>query len=205
MAKGLLAKKLGMTQVFDSEGKLIPVTVLHTGSNFVSQIKTEEKDGYNSVQLAILSSKEKHLSKAEKNHLAKAKLPPLRHLGEFRGMEALELGSEIKPSQIFAEGDKVKVSGISKGKGYQGVVKRHGFAGGPETHGSRFQRHPGSIGSNTTPARVFKGMRMAGRMGSDFRTVRNLKVVQVKDDSAIIVITGCIPGKDGTVVRIEKI
>ncbi|TGN08083.1 50S ribosomal protein L3 [Leptospira ilyithenensis] len=205
MAKGLLAEKLGMAHIFNNEGKMVTVTVLRVGPCFVSQIKTTANDGYEAVQLAFAEAKEKNLSKAELGHLKKASIGAKRHLAEFKGFDSVAVGAELKASDIFALNDTVKVSGTSKGKGTQGVIKRHGFAGGPAGHGSRFQRHPGSIGSNTTPGRVFKGLKMGGRMGNAQSTVRNLKVVKIEADQNLIFVSGSVPGRDTSIVTIEKI
>jgi len=205
MAKGLIGRKVGMANIFDAEGKMITVTVLEIGPCFVSQLKTVDKEGYDSVQLAFGEIKEKNLSKAERGHLSKSGVSPLAHLVEFRNFGETTLGSQIKATDLFAVGDKVKVSGRSKGKGTQGVVKRHGFSGGPKAHGSRFQRHPGSIGSNTTPARVFKGMRMGGRTGFVNVTVRNLKVVKIQEADNLVFVSGSVPGRDNGIVTIEKL
>jgi large subunit ribosomal protein L3 len=206
MAKGLIAEKLGMAHIFDAEGKMITVTALRVGPCVVSQVKTTAKEGYEAVQLAFGLAKEKNLSRAEKGHLAKANAGFKAHLHEFKGFDSSpELGAEIKLQDIFALNDKVKVSGISKGKGTQGVVKRHGFAGGPAGHGSRFQRHPGSIGSNTTPGRVFKGMKMGGMMGRDQVTVRNLKIVKVIEAENIVFVSGPVPGKEKAILTMEKL
>jgi large subunit ribosomal protein L3 len=206
MAKGLIGEKLGMAHIFNNEGKMVTVTVLRVGPCFVSQVKTANKDGYESIQLAFGDAKEKHLTKAEIGHLKKSGLAtPKKHLVEFKGFGDVALGTEVKLEDVFALNDTVKVSGTSKGKGTQGVVKRHGFAGGPEGHGSRFQRHPGSIGSNTTPGRVFKGLKMGGRMGTESRTVRNLKVVKIDAESNLVFVSGSVPGKERAIVTIEKI
>jgi len=207
MAKGLIAEKIGMTQVFDAEGTVIPVTILRVGPCAVSQIKTVSNDGYDAVQLAFYDVKEKSLTKATKGHFAKSGITVLRrHLKEFRefGIE-VTAGSEIGISDIFELNDIVKVTGTSKGKGFQGVIKRHKFAGGPKTHGSRFQRHPGSIGAGSTPSRVFKGMKMGGRMGVDKSTVRNLKIIKINVEDNLLFISGCVPGFDTSIVSIEKI
>ncbi|MCC5814090.1 MAG: 50S ribosomal protein L3 [Leptospira sp.] len=206
MAKGLIGEKVGMTQIFDSEGKVLPVTVLRVGPCAVSQIKTVEKDGYDAIQLAFGDKKEKSVTKAEKGHLGKAGIAvPKKVVKEFRNYgEEVTLGSELKASDVFQLNDTVKISGTSKGKGFQGVVKRHGFAGGPKTHGSRFQRHPGSIGAGSTPSRVFKGMKMAGRMGSDAATINNLKVVKINENDNLLFVTGSVPGSDNSIVTIEK-
>jgi len=206
MAKGLIGKKIGMTQVFLPDGKVIPVTVIRVGPCHVSQIRTDEKDGYSSVQLAFETVKESKLSKAEVKHLAKSSIPAKRYLKEFRNFgESLEAGSELNVADVFAESDAIKISGIGKGKGFQGVMKRHGFAGGPETHGSRNHRAPGSIGACATPSRVFKGVRLPGRMGGKKVTVRNLKVVQVRKEDNLLMVSGSVPGPDNSIVTIEKI
>ncbi|PJE01962.1 MAG: 50S ribosomal protein L3 [Leptospira sp.] len=207
MAKGLIAEKIGMAQVFDAEGQVIPVTILRVGPCAVSQIKTVSKDGYNAVQLSFYDIKEKSVSKAAKGHLSKAGIStPKRHLKEFRefGID-VTAGAEIGISDVFALNDIVKVTGTSKGKGFQGVIKRHNFAGGPKTHGSRFQRHPGSIGAGSTPSRVFKGMKMGGRTGADKSTVRNLKIVKINVEENLLFISGNVPGSDTSIVTIEKI
>jgi large subunit ribosomal protein L3 len=207
MAKGLIAEKIGMAQVFDAEGQVIPVTILRVGPCAVSQIKTVSNDGYNAVQLSFYDIKEKSVSKAAKGHLSKAGIStPKRHLKEFRefGID-LTAGTEIGISDVFALNDIVKVTGTSKGKGFQGVIKRHNFAGGPKTHGSRFQRHPGSIGAGSTPSRVFKGMKMGGRTGADKSTVRNLKIVKINVEENLLFISGNVPGSDTSIVTIEKI
>lgn len=207
MAKGLIAEKIGMAQVFDAEGQVIPVTILRVGPCAVSQIKTVSNDGYNAVQLSFYDIKEKSVSKAAKGHLSKAGIStPKRHLKEFRefGID-VTAGAEIGISDVFALNDIVKVTGTSKGKGFQGVIKRHNFAGGPKTHGSRFQRHPGSIGAGSTPSRVFKGMKMGGRTGADKSTVRNLKIVKINVEENLLFISGNVPGSDTSIVTIEKI
>lgn len=207
MAKGLIGEKVGMTQIFDSEGKVLPVTILRVGPCAVSQVKTKDKDGYDAVQLSFGSKKEKSVTKAEKGHLAKAGIDsPKKIIKEFRNYgEEVALGTELKLSDVFQLNDSVKISGTSKGKGFQGIVKRHGFAGGPKTHGSRFQRHPGSIGAGSTPSRVFKGMKMAGRMGSNSSTINNLKVVKMNESENLVFVTGSVPGSDNSIVTIEKL
>lgn len=200
--KGILGKKVGMTQIFGEKGSVIPVTLIEAGPCYVVQKKTREQDGYNAVQLGFVEVKERKLSKAELGHLKRAGAPPLRHLAEFRGRnDDLEVGQKVDAG-IFAVGDLVDVVGTSKGKGFAGVVKRHGFAGGIRTHGqSDRHRAPGSIGAGTTPGRVFKGMRMAGRMGGERVTVSNLEVVIVDPDRNLIALKGAIPGaKKGLVI-----
>ncbi len=206
MAKGLIAEKLGMAHIFDKDGKVITVTALRVGPCIVSQVKTSAKEGYDAIQLAFGAAKEKNLSRAEKGHLSKANAGFKAHLFEFKGFDsAPELGAEIKLQDVFSINDTVKVTGTSKGKGTQGVVKRHGFAGGPAGHGSRFQRHPGSIGSNTTPARVFKGMKMGGMTGRDKTTVRNLKIVKVIEAENILFVSGPVPGSERAILTVEKL
>jgi large subunit ribosomal protein L3 len=203
--KFLLGKKLGMSQMFDSNGKIIPVTVVEAGPCFVTQIRTKDKEGYEAVQIGFGGTKKSN--KARKGHLKKAMGQAseinLKHLKEFRIENGkFEAGQEIK-ADVFQEGDKVKVSGISKGKGFAGVVKRHGFKGAPKSHGTKHNlRKPGSIGS-TTPERVVKGKRMAGRMGSDRMSIKNLKIASVDVENNILAIKGAIPGRNGSLVEIR--
>ncbi|MEJ5352136.1 MAG: 50S ribosomal protein L3 [Melioribacteraceae bacterium] len=204
---GLLAKKLGMTNIFAEDGKIIPVTVLEAGPCIVYAVKTKEKDGYESLQLGFGERKEKHVNKPQLAVFQKLGLKPPRVLKEFRNFEIenYKVGDEIRVD-IFQEGDKVKVSGKSKGKGFQGVVKRHGFGGvGSTTHGQSDRvRAPGSIGASSFPSRVFKGQRMAGRMGYDNVTIRNLKVVKVIPEKNIIMVKGAVPGSINSIVAINK-
>lgn len=204
---GLLAKKLGMTNIFAEDGKIIPVTVLEAGPCTVYAVKTKEKDGYESLQLGFGERKEKHVNKPQLAVFQKLGLKPPRVLKEFKNfdIENYKVGDEIKVD-IFQEGDKVKVSGRSKGKGFQGVVKRHGFGGvGSTTHGQSDRvRAPGSIGASSFPSRVFKGQRMAGRMGYDNVTIRNLKVVKVIPEKNIIMVKGAVPGSINSIVAINK-
>jgi len=202
--KFLLGKKLAMTQIFRDD-KVIPVTLIESGPNFVIQIKTKEKDGYVAVQLGFGVKKEKNIKKPQRGHLKKisnlkSQISNLRYLKEFRVENSeLKVGDEIKPD-IFAPGDKVNVIAVSKGKGFQGVVKRHGFHGGPKSHGQKDRhRAPGSIGASW-PQHVIKGMKMAGRMGGDKVTVKNLEVVEVDKENNLIAIKGAIPGRKGTLV-----
>lgn len=199
--KFILGKKLEMTQVF-KEDKVIPVTLIESGPNFVTQVRTKEKDGYEAVQLGFGTKKEKNIKKPQKGHLKN--LGNLRWLREFRiENPELKIGDEINVS-TFASGDKVNVVAISKGKGFQGVVKRHGFHGGPKSHGQKDRhRAPGSIGSSF-PEHVFKGMRMAGRMGGDRVTVKNLEVVEVDSENNLIVLKGAVPGRRGTLIMIKE-
>lgn len=203
---GILGKKIGMTTIFSNDGNAIPCTVIEAGPCYVTQIKSKNKDGYESVQLGFEEKKEKNSSKPVIGQFKKIKTPVLRFVKEVRDFPAdnLKEGDQVKVD-IFSEGDIVKVSGISKGKGFQGVVKRHGFAGGVRTHGqSDRERAPGSIGGSSYPSRVFKGQRMAGRMGGDTVTVRNMKVVKIFSDSNLILIKGAVPGTKTGFVEIYK-
>ena len=204
---GLLGKKIGMTSIFDEHGQVIPCTVIEAGPCFVTQIKTKERDGYDAVQVGFSEKPERLVNKPLSGHFAKAKVKPARIVREFRGNSVTELqpGQEIKVSTVFSKGDTVSVIGTSKGRGFQGVVKRHHFGGGFRTHGqSDRERAPGSIGSSSHPSRVFKGMRMAGRMGGDQVTVRNLKVVGVLPDSNILLVKGSVPGAINGYLEIYK-
>lgn len=204
---GLLGKKIGMTSVFDENGISVPCTVIEAGPCYVTQIRTKAKDGYEAVQLGFDEKPERLVNKPLGGHFAKAGVKALRLLREFQDFKAqdLKLGAELKVD-VFAKGDLVSVSAKSKGRGFQGVVKRHHFAGvGLATHGqSDRQRHPGSIGGSSYPSRVFKGMRMAGRMGFENVTVRNLQVLQVIPESNLILVKGSIPGAKNTYVTITK-
>lgn len=202
---GLIGKKIGMTSIFSAEGKAMPCTLIEVGPCVVTQVKTEEKDGYNAVQLGFGDKKEKNTPKAMSGHFKKAKTAPKRKLVEFDGFEDAKLGDEITAS-IFEEGNFVSVVGTSKGKGFQGVVKRHGFAGvGQATHGQHNRlRAPGSIGAASYPARVFKGMRMAGQTGNARVMQENLEVLKVLTDKNMLVVKGSIPGAKGSFVIIEK-
>src|SRR5579862_2058942 len=197
---GILARKLGMTQVFGEDGAIARVTVLAAGPCHVTAIRTAERDGYAAVQLAFGSVREKALTKGELGHLAKASAPPLRHVVEFRDEGAgLSVGDTVDVS-IFEAGQRVKVSGISKGKGFQGTVKRHRFHRGPAAHGSHNVRAPGSIGASATPSRVFKGVRGPGQMGNHRVTQRGLEVVEVRPAENLLFIRGSVPGpRDGYV------
>ena len=203
---GLLGKKIGMTSVFSADGKNIPCTVIEAGPCVVTQIKTIEKDGYEAIQVGFEDKKEKHTTKPEAGHFKKAGVTPKRHLAEFKSFDnAPELGATISVD-IFEEGGFVDVVGTSKGKGFQGVVKRHGFGGvGQKTHGQHNRlRAPGSIGACSYPAKVFKGMRMAGQTGNQRVTVQNLQVVKVMPEHNLLVIKGSIPGSKGSIVIVEK-
>lgn len=205
---GLLGKKLGMTSIFDETGQVIPCTVIEAGPCFVTQIKTKERDGYEAVQIGFEQKREKTVTKPLAGHFAKANAKPARIVREFRGNGTAELqpGQEIKVDTVFAKGDTVSVIGTSKGRGFQGVVKRHHFGGGFRTHGqSDRERAPGSVGSSSYPSRVFKGQRMAGRMGGDRVTVRNLKVVGIIPDSNLLLVKGSVPGAINGYVEIHKV
>ena len=183
MNKGIIGKKIGMTQIFDEKGNVIPVTVIETAGNIVSQIKTVETDGYNAIQLGYGEIKDKHINKPEAGHFAKAKIANKKHLREFRldDISSYKIGDEVK-ADIFAAGEKIDVQGTSKGKGFQGVIKRHGQHRGPMGHGSMYHRRPGSMGSTSTPGRVFKGKKLPGHMGKVTVTIQNLDVVRVDMD-----------------------
>lgn len=202
--KGILGKKLGMTQIFTEEGIVIPVTVVEAGPNVVTQVKTVEKDGYNAIQVGFEDAKEKSLNKPQKGHLAAANVLK-KHLKEFRvdAVEEFTVGQEIK-ADLFAAGEKIDVSGTSKGKGFQGPIKRHGQSRGPESHGSRYHRRPGSMGACSFPGRVFKNKKLAGHMGSVKVTVQNLEVVKVDVDKNLILVKGAIPGPKGSMVTIKE-
>ena len=205
---GLIGKKIGMTSVFGADGKNIPCTVIEAGPCVVTQIRAVEKDGYAAVQLAYDEMSEKHASKALKGHFEKAGTTPKRKLVEFKAdfAKELQLGDTVSVADVFSETAFVDVVGTSKGKGFQGVVKRHGFAGvGGTTHGQHNRlRHPGSLGASSWPSRVFKGMRMAGQMGNKQVTVQNLQVLKVIPENNVLVIKGSIPGSKGSIVVIEK-
>jgi large subunit ribosomal protein L3 len=199
----LLGKKLGMTQVFDDDGRVERVSVVEAGPCHVTGVRTHERDGYEAVQLAFGAVKEKRLQKARVGHLKKVDAPPLKHLAEFRD-EAGELQvGEVVTVEAFEPGDRVKVSGKSKGKGFQGTVKRHNFSRGPVTHGSHNVRAPGSIGASATPSRVFKGMRGPGQMGAKRVTQRGLEVVRVDPERNLLLLRGSVPGPAGATVEIR--
>jgi large subunit ribosomal protein L3 len=200
----ILATKLGMTQVFQEDGSVARVTVLEAGPCPVTAIRTHERDGYEAVQLAFGAAKEKHLSKAERGHLAKADAPPMRRLSEFRD-EAGELQvGETVTVEAFEIGARVKVSGVSKGKGFQGTIKRHNFASGPKSHGSHNVRAPGSIGASATPSRVFKGIRGPGQMGNKRATQKGLEVIAVEADRNLLLVRGSVPGPSGSIVEVRS-
>ncbi len=205
---GIIGKKIGMTSVFDANGKNIPVTVIEAGPCFVTQIRTKEVDGYEAIQLAFEDKKEKHTTQAMKGHFAKAGITPKRKLVEFTRFEAdhrKQFGEAVEVD-VFTEGEFVDVVGTTKGKGFQGVVKRHGFAGvGGATHGQHNRlRAPGSVGASSWPSRVFKGMRMAGQTGSKRRKVINLQIIKIVKDKNLLLVKGAVPGANGSYVIIER-
>ena len=203
---GLIGKKVGMTSIFDENGKNIPCTVIQAGPCVVTQVRTEEVDGYNALQLGFDDKAEKRANKAEIGHFKKAGASPMKKVVEFQDFdEEYKLGDTVGVD-LFQEGEFVDVNGTSKGKGFQGVVKRHGFAGvGQATHGQHNRlRAPGSIGAASYPARVFKGMKMAGRMGGDRITVQNLRVLKIVPEKNLIVVKGCVPGHKNAYVTIQK-
>ena len=204
---GIIGKKVGMTSIYSAAGKNIPCTVIEAGPCVVTQVKTNETDGYVAVQIGFQDKKDKHTTKPMQGHFKKAGTTPKRYLAEFDGYEGdLKLGDIVKIDGLFTEGEIVDVIGTTKGKGFQGVVKRHGFAGvGESTHGQHNRlRAPGSLGASSDPSRVFKGMRMAGRTGGAQRTVQNLEVVKILADENLILIKGAVPGYNGSTVYITK-
>jgi large subunit ribosomal protein L3 len=205
--KGILGEKLGMTQVFDANNRVIPVTVVKAGPCVVTQIRTQEKDGYTAVQLAYGQIDPRKVTKPVAGHFAKAGVTPRRHLIELRtdSVDGYEIGAEITALDVFADGAVVDVTGTTEGKGTAGVMKRHGFAGVSSSHGShRNHRKPGSIGGCSTPARVFKGLRMAGRMGADRQTTQSLRVVKVDAERGLLLIEGAVPGPKGGLVLVRS-
>ena len=205
MKKAILATKVGMTQIFNEDGMLIPVTVLQAGPCVVTQVKTEENDGYTSVQVGFGEIREKLVNKPEKGHFDKAGVAVKRFVKEFRFDNAgeYEVGQEIK-ADIFAEGDKIDVTAKSKGKGYAGGIKRFGMKSGPSAHGSKYHRHAGSNGSATTPGRVFKGKKMPGHMGNVRVTVQNLEIVKIDVENNVILVKGAVPGPKKSLVMIKE-
>jgi large subunit ribosomal protein L3 len=204
--KSIIGKKVGMTSIFDSTGKQTAVTIIEAGPCIVTQKKTVETDGYNALQIAFGDKKEKHSTKSEINHFSKANTAPKRFVKEIRDSEMSQNVGESITVDIFSEGDKIEVVGTTKGKGFQGVVKRHGFSGvGEQSHGQHDrQRAPGSIGNSSDASRVFKGMRMAGRMGGDRVKMKGLKVVKIFAEKNYILVSGSVPGHNGSIVLIQK-
>ena len=205
MKKAILATKVGMTQIFNEDGTLIPVTVLQAGPCVVTQVKTEENDGYAAVQVGFGDIREKLVNKPEKGHLEKAGVELKRFLKEFRFENAceFEVGQEIK-AEFFEAGDHIDVTAISKGKGFQGAIKRHGQSRGPMTHGSKYHRHAGSNGSASDPSKVFKGKKMPGQMGHVQVTVQNLEVVRVDTENNLLLVKGAVPGPKKSLVTIKE-
>ena len=204
MKKVIIGKKIGMTQIFDEAGKVIPVTVIEAGPCVVAQVKTVETDGYNAIQLGYENIKESKINKPEKGHFAKAGITPKKHLREFRveNVEEYKVGNELK-ADTFAVGDKIDVQGTTKGKGFQGVIKRHGQSRGPMGHGSMYHRRPGSMGPTSTPGRVFKGKKLPGHMGVETVTIQNLDIVRVDLDKNVILVKGSVPGVKGAILKIK--
>lgn len=205
MKKSILGIKVGMTQLFTEEGLVIPVTVIQAGPCTVVQKKTMDNDGYEALKVGFIDTTEKKLNKPDKGQFGKVKVQPKRYLRELKVPESqsYEIGQTIKVSDMFQNGDRVDISGISKGKGFQGNIKRHGQKGGNETHGSMYHRRPGSMGSNTNPARVFKGKKLPGHMGLDKVTVQNLDVVRVDEEKNVLLVRGAVPGPKGGLVVIK--
>ena len=205
MKKALIGKKVGMTQIFDETGKVIPVTAIEAGPCVVAQVKNVENDGYDAVQLGFGDVKESKVNKPVKGHFAKSKLALKKYLREFRvdSIEGIKVGNELK-ADVFAKGDKVDIQGTSKGKGFQGVIKRHGQSRGPMGHGSMYHRRPGSMGSTSTPGRVFKGKKLPGHMGRNTITIQNLEVVSVDLDKNVILVKGSVPGANGAILKIKS-
>ncbi len=203
--KGILGKKIAMTQIFTDEGKAIPVTVVEAGPCTVTQIKSASKEGYDAVQLGFGDVREKRLNKPQRGHFESKELEPRRHLAELRVEEIkeYELGQLIT-ADVFSKGDRVDITGRSRGKGFAGVIKRHNFSGGPGSHGAHFHRAPGAIGACATPSRVFRGTRMPGRMGAEKITTQNLEVVDVKAERNLLLLRGSVPGPDGGLLVIRE-
>jgi len=206
MALGLIGEKVGMTQIFDEAGEAIPVTVIKAGPCKVVDIKIPERDNYTALKLGYGFIKEKKVKKPQKGFFEKQGIEPKKVLKEFRieNISEYKVGDELNVS-IFSAGERIKVTGISKGRGFQGVMKRHGFGGGPKTHGSQNHRKPGSIGQSSDPSRVFKGLKMAGHMGNETVTVRNLEVVKIDEGRGLILVKGAIPGPNGGIVYLYKL
>ena len=203
--KGIIGKKIGMTQIFDEKGNVIPVTVIETAGNVVTQVKTVETDGYNSIQLGYGDVKTKHINKPLEGHFKKAGVENKKHLREFRTDDVAnyKVGDEVK-ADIFVAGEKVDVQGTSKGKGFQGVIRRHGQHRGPMTHGSMYHRRPGSMGQRSTPGRVFKGKKLPGHMGRVTVTIQNLEVVKVDTDKNVLLLKGSVPGAKGAILKVKS-
>ena len=204
MKKAIIGKKVGMTQIFDEKGRVIPATVIEAGPCVVAQVKSVETDGYNAIQLGFGDVKESKLNKPEKGHFAKANIAPKKHLREFRldSVEGITVGTELTVTE-FAEGDRLDIQGTTKGKGFQGVIKRHGQHRGPMGHGSMYHRRPGSMGPTSTPGRVFKGKKLPGHMGRVTVTIQNLDVVKVDSDKNVVLVKGSVPGPKGAILKLK--
>ena len=202
--KTLIGKKVGMTQIFDEKGNVVPVTVIEAGPCSVVQVKSVETDGYDAIQLGFGTVKEYKVNKPVKGHFAKAKVTPMKHLREFRvsDVSSVKVGDEIKVD-TFVAGESVDIQGITKGKGFQGVIKRHGQSRGPMGHGSMYHRRPGSMGPTSTPGRVFKGKKLPGHMGVETVTIQNLQVVAVDLDKNALLVKGSVPGNKGSILKIK--
>lgn len=204
--EGIIGRKIGMTRIFNSEGEVVPATVIEAGPCYVVQVKTKDKDGYEAVQLGFGEKRKSLFNKPISGHFTKAKIDPKRFLKEMRSkdVEKLKLGQKIKLN-IFSVGEKVDVTGISKGLGFQGSVRRYGFKGGPKSHGqSDRERAPGSIGASSFPSRVWKGQKMAGRMGGEIVTIKNLEIVEVDEKRNLLVVKGAVPGKKNSFLTMRK-
>ncbi len=206
MIKGILGKKLGMSQIFNENGEIVPVTLIQVGPCYVIQKKSKDRDGYDALQLGFGAKKEARVSKPDKGHQEKAGKGFFYHLREVGcdDVNAVEVGQEVKASEIFAKGEDIRITGISKGKGYAGVVRRHNFGGLPASHGSLILNETGSIGTNTSPGKVIKGKKMSGQLGNKQVTVRGLRVVDIYEDRNMIAIRGAVPGNKGELVILRK-
>jgi large subunit ribosomal protein L3 len=204
MKKPILGKKVGMTQVFDSEGRALPVTVIEAGPNVVVQKKTIENDGYEAIQVGFVDAKERRVTKPLKGHFSKAKIATKKYLREFKleGAAGFEIGQEFK-ADVFVVGERVDVSGVSKGKGFSGAIKRHNFHRGPMSHGSKYHRGVGSMGASSDPSRTFKGKKLPGHMGAQNVTVQNMEIVMVDPEKNVILVKGGVPGIRGSLVMIK--
>jgi large subunit ribosomal protein L3 len=204
---GILGRKIGMTQLFTEEGERVPVTVIEAGPCPVTAVRERERDGYRAVQLAFGETKEARLGKPRVGHLKRAGVAPMRHLAEFRLADdderELKIGEELRVTDVFEKGQRVKISARSKGKGFQGSIRRHGFSRGPVSHGSHNIRAPGSIGASATPSRVLKGLRMPGQMGNRRVTQRGLEVVDVDGERNLLILRGAVPGPEGALVEVR--
>ncbi len=206
MLNGMLGKKIGMTQIFTKEGEAIPVTVIKTGPCFVIQKKNKAKDSYDSIQLGFIEKKKERVNKPLSSHFAKAKTSCFYHLKEFKGagLDSYQVGQKVTCEIIFKAGEFVDVSGKTKGRGFTGVMKRWNFAGGPGSHGSMFNKAPGSIGSSSDPSRVYKGMRMGGHYGNERATTQNLEIIAVRPEDNMVLVKGGVPGAVNSILEIKK-